>query len=408
MKQKRFAALHYRDFRFLWGGQFVSNIGNQMMIVALNWHIYTLTKSPLALGILGLSRFLPIVIFALIAGNFADSHNRKKIMLFSQVLLGIVSVTLALLTFTNNITPMWIYVLTAIASVLFAFDSPARQAFIPQLVDKKHLANAMSMGIIMWQTTAVVGPALSGFLIAEFGVGGIYTIDAVSFAAVILSILLIRTKGKVAGERIPLSFGAIWEGLVFVKGKTLIWSTMLLDFFSTLFSSAYALLPIFAQDILHVGPQGLGILFAAPAIGAVVAGFIMAHMEHIKKQGVLLLASVALYGAATVLFGLSKSFALSLFALFLVGFGDSISSIIRNTVRQIVTPNHIRGRMTSVNMIFYMGGPQLGEFEAGVLASAVGGPMSVVIGGIGTLVAVGVTAYFIPALRKYKGDEVIA
>jgi MFS family permease len=181
---------------------------------------------------------------------------------------------------------------------------------------------------------------------------------------------------------------------------------MLLDFFSTFFSSAYALLPIFAQDILHVGPQGLGILFAAPGIGAVLAGLVMAHMHNIKKQGMILLASVGVYGFATILFGVSTSFTLSLLALFLIGAGDSISAVIRNTVRQIATPDHMRGRMTGVNMIFFKGGPQLGEFEAGLLASALGGPWSVVIGGIGTIVAVGVMAFFIPTLRKYQGDEV--
>jgi MFS family permease len=406
-KSSRYAALRYRDFRLLWFGQLVSTTGNQMMIVALNWHIYLLTKSALSLGMLGLVRFFPIIIFSLIAGNIADAHNRKKIQFLCAIALGILAVILAALTYSDMVTPMIIYILTGLSAIFSSLETPARQAFLPKLVKREHLPNAFSLNIIMWQTATIIGPAAAGFLIAELGVGSIYVFDAISFAAVLISLALIQTKGAIEGTVVKMSIHSILEGLHFVKSKSIIWSTMLLDFFSTFFSSAYALLPIFAQDILHVGPQGLGILFAAPSIGAVGAGFVMAHMQHIKRQGVILLVSVGLYGFATILFGISKSFTLSLFALFLIGVGDSVSAIIRNTVRQIATPDYMRGRMTGVNMIFFKGGPQLGEFEAGLLAAAIGGPWSVVIGGIGTVVAVGVMAYVVPTLRKYQGDEVL-
>lgn len=402
------ALKYYKDFRLLWIGQFVSTTGNQMMIVALNWHIYVLTKSAFALGMLGLMRFVPIVIFSLIAGNIADSHDRKKIQLYSALIMGILSAVLAFLTFHGTVNATQIYILTLLTAIFSSFETPARQAFVPNLVKREHLSNALSLNIIMWQTATIVGPALCGFLIAALGVGSIYVIDALSFGVVIITLLCIKTSGIPSTHQVKLSLSSILEGLQFVKSKTIIWSTMLLDFFSTFFSSAFALLPIFAQDILHVGPQGLGILFAAPSIGAILAGFIMAHVHNLKHQGAILLGSVAVYGLATILFGLSTSFALSLLALFILGAGDSVSAIIRNTVRQITTPDHIRGRMTGVNMIFFKGGPQLGEFEAGVLAAAVGGPVSVIIGGIGTLLAVGIMTYCIPTLRKYQGDEVIA
>ena len=408
METKRYAALHYRDFRLLWGGQFVSTIGSQMQFVALNWQIYQLTHSPLALGIIGLVRFVPIVFSGLIAGNFADAHNRKKIMFISQIILGIVSLSMAALTFAHLITPALIYILTAIAAVVASFDTPARQAFIPRLVAKEHLSNAMSLNSIVWEVGAITGPALAGFLIAGFGVGEIYAIDAISYGAILVSLLAIQTKGGVGEAAVKVSFKSILEGLHFVRSETMIWSTMLLDFFSTFFSSAYALLPIFATDILHTGPQGLGILYAAPSIGAVVTGFVMAHFHKLRHQGVILLSAVVLYGAATALFGFSNWFTLSLLALFLIGAGDSISMIIRNTIRQMVTPDHIRGRMTSINMIFFMGGPQLGEFEAGALAALLGAQTSVVVGGIGTVVAVGITAWAIPKLRRYQGDELIS
>ncbi len=180
---------------------------------------------------------------------------------------------------------------------------------------------------------------------------------------------------------------------------------MLLDFFSTFFASAAALLPLFAKDILHVGPQGLGRLYASPGIGAVLTSFTLSHIRELRHQGKLLLSGVAVYAVGTIIFGLSNVFILSLVGLFLVGAGDSMSTIIRNTIRQMVTPDYIRGRMTSVNMIFFMGGPQLGEFEAGIVASLVGGPLSVVIGGVGTLIVVTATALGIPVLRNFDRHE---
>ena len=180
---------------------------------------------------------------------------------------------------------------------------------------------------------------------------------------------------------------------------------MLLYFFSTFFSSATALLPIFAKDILHVGPEGYGVLAAAPSIGAVLAGFVIAHLKQIKKQGYILLAAISCYALGTIIFGISTIPTLSFIGLFIVGAGDSVSTIIRNTIRQLTTPDHIRGRMTGINMIFVMGGPQLGEFEAGILAASLGGPISVVIGGVGTLIAVGLTGVLVPKLRKFDFHE---
>ncbi|MBI4078818.1 MAG: MFS transporter, partial [Candidatus Levybacteria bacterium] len=377
----RYPALQSKDFRLFWLAQFVSNSGNQMQIVAVNWQVYLLTNSPIALGMIGLLRFLPIVIFSLIGGSFADSHNRKSIMAISQTILGTLSLILATTTFTNTITPTLIFIITFIASIAMSFDMPARQSFVPNLVDRKHLPNAMSLYAIMFQTASIAGPSLAGILIAKFDVGGIYVIDAASFAIVLTSLFFIKTPGDLHVGKTQVSLTAVKEGLQFVKSKPLIWSTMLLDFFSTFFSSATALLPIFAKDILRVGPQGLGLLYAAPSIGAVIAGFIMAHLGTIRRQGYMLLLAVSFYGLATALFGVSRIFWLSIVALMLVGAGDSVSVIIRNTIRQLSTPDYIRGRMVSVNMIFFLGGPQLGEFEAGMLAALMGAQMSVVTGG---------------------------
>lgn len=399
---ERFAAFRYRDFRLLWVGQLISIIGTQMQIVALNWHIYILTNSAVALGLIGLTRFLPIVVFSLIGGSAADVFNRKKIMLVMQVSLALFAFVLAITTFTNYINPIIIYTITALSAVATSFDTPSRQAFIPSLVDKKHLTSAMSLNVIMFQISAIVGPTLAGLLIAKYSVFPIYVINGFSFIAVILSIILIRTRGSIVDNQAVLSISSIKEGLAFVKSKTIIWSTMVLDFFSTFFSSVNALFPIFARDILHVGPQGLGLMYAAPSIGAVVAGFVIAHMGTLSKQGRILLVSIVCFAIGTIIFGLSKSFILSLLALLIVGAGDSVSSIIRNTVRQLATPNYIRGRMTSINMIFFMGGPQLGEFQSGFMAAFIGAPFAVAIGGVGTIIVVGIMAYAVPILRRYN------
>ncbi len=376
-----------------------------MQFAAINWHIFILTHSAVALGLIGMSRFLPIAVFALIGGAVADAHNRRKILFITQITLTALSLILTFSTLAHIVNPLIIYVTTGLSAIALAFDAPPRQAMIPSLVHKEHLSNAMSLNVIMFQTSLVVGPALSGFVIAGFGIGSVYLINTISFLAVIGALVAMKTSGEIEGAPSKISFRAVLDGLIFVKSKTIIWSTMLLDFFSTFFSSANSLLPIFAQTILHVGPIGFGFLYAAQAVGSVLAGYVMAHIGKIKHEGKVLIAGVALYGLSTVVFGFSKAVWISFICLLLSGVGDGISSIIRNTIRQIATPDYIRGRMTSINMIFYMGGPQLGEFEAGILAAAVGAPISVVVGGVGTLIILGLVAAKIPVLRNYSGEN---
>jgi MFS family permease len=340
-----------------------------------------------------------------VGGNFADVHNRKRVQFITQIILAVLSLILAVTTLSNTVTPAIIYIVTIGTAIVVAFDLPARQALIPNLVDRKHLPSAMSLNFIMFQTSLVIGPAIGGFLIGASGVGIVYLINAFSFSSVLLALFLIKTSGEPIGEKSTVSLSAMLDGLKFVRSKTLIWSTMILDFFSTLFASATVILPIFAKDILMVGPEGLGLLYAAPSVGAVLTGLVMANFPRIKNQGIILLSAVGVFGVATIVFGLSKNFLVSLIALGFVGAGDSVSTIIRNVIRNIETPDYIRGRMTSINMIFFMGGPQLGEFEAGLLAAFVGAPLSVVVGGAGSLIVVGFVAAFIPTIRRYQNHE---
>jgi MFS family permease len=300
-----------------------------------------------------------------------------------------------------------IYILAALGSAVGAFDLPARNALVPTLVPREHLPNAISLNTIMFQTASVVGPSLGGILIAVSNVGWVYVANAVSFLSVIAALLMMRDiperQRSMAGERDDISWHAALEGLRFVFRAPLIRSTMLLDFFATFFSSAMALLPIFAQDILRVGAQGYGWLYAAPAAGAVVMSAIMVPMtERIQRRGPILLWAVGAYGFATVVFGLSRSFWLTFFCLAMTGASDTVSMIIRNVVRQLETPDRLRGRMTGVNMVFFMGGPQLGELEAGAVANWLGAPFSVISGGVGCLLATAWVAAATPTLRRYR------
>ena len=408
LDQKRFPALYYRDYRLHLLGQLISITGTQMQLVALNWHIYELTHSAAALGMIGLVRFVPILIFSLIGGSFADVHNRKRILFISQATMMLFSGILALITFLGIVNAPLIYLITALTCIAVSFDNPARQAFIPSLLDKKHFPNAISIGTVTWQVTTILGPMIAGLLLGRYNVGVIYLLNTVSFLAVIFSLMMMHATGEVARkatDKAQVSFHSILEGFRFIRTKQIVWSTMLLDFFCTFFASATSLLPIYAKDILRVGPEGLGFLYAAPSIGAVLAATAMAHLGEIRKQGRILLISILFYGLGTLVFGISTSFFLSLFALAIIGAGDSVSMIIRNTIRQLATPDNVRGRMTSIGMIFAIGGPQLGEFESGLLAAAVGGPISVVIGGIGTLIAVSVVAIKVPLLRRFDRHE---
>src|SRR5882672_5786638 len=381
-----------------------------MQNAALLWHVSLLVspeRKGLALGLVGLVRVLPVIVFSLISGVVADAWDRRKLMLFTQAAAAVVSLALALLAF-NGLSVAWpIYALAALGSAVGAFDLPARQALVPMLVPREHLPNAITLNTIMFQTASVVGPAIGGLLIATTSVGWAYLANAVSFAFVIAALLMMRhvpaREPSVGGSRDDVSLHAALEGLRFVFRSPLIRSTMLLDFFATFFSSATALLPIFAQDVLHVGAKGYGWLYAAPAVGAVAMSAVMIPMTgRIERRGPVLLWAVAGYGLATAVFGISTYFWLTFFCLAMTGAMDTISMIIRNIVRQLETPDRLRGRMMGVNMVFFQGGPQLGELEAGAIANWLGPVFSVVTGGLGCLIATGWVSYSTPALRRYR------
>jgi MFS family permease len=400
-----FAALRHRDFRLLWLGQIVSVTGSQMQSVAINWHVYLLTKSAFALGLVGLFRGLPIIFCSLVGGVVADAVDRKKLMMVTQSAM-LTSAGLLTLGTWAGLESVWpIYLLSALASTATAFDIPARQSLLPTLVPIEDFPNAVSLGIIVFNVATIAGPAIAGFLLAESGPAVIYALNALSFVAVIVALIAMRTSGApdLQSERKDaLSLDALKEGLRFVWRTPIIVQTMTLDFAATFFASATLLLPIFAQERLHVGARGYGFLAAAPAIGSVLTALIMARIGNFHKQGRLVVASVAIFGVATAAFGISTVYWLSLLMLAITGASDTVSTVLRQTIRQLVTPNHLRGRMTSINMMFFMGGPQLGELEAGTVAALIGAPLSVVTGGIGSLVCAAIAAVKSRSLMEFE------
>lgn len=401
-KTRAFNALRHRDYRLLWIGLLISVAGSQMQNAAINWQTYELTGSALALGGLGLARLIPIIFFSLAGGVVADTRNRRKVMFVTQSVMMMTAFVLALATFFGIINVWWIYGVGFVNAAAASFDLPSRQSLTPNLVPPEDLTNAVTLSSMVFQIATILGPGIAGVLIARYGAGIIYWLNGFSFTALLAALLMIKTatppKLKASGANLKM----LREGLHYVLHERIIFSTMLLDFLATFFSGATTLLPIFAADILKVGAAGFGILAAAESIGSVIAGFIVSLWGDIKHKGAVLLIAVGVYGAATIGFGLSSWFALSIFFLMFVGAGDTVSMILRSTIRQLITPDYLRGRMTSINMMFAIGGPQLGEIEAGILAALVGAPLAVALGGAATLVLVGVTAWRYPSLRNYR------
>lgn len=372
-----------------------------MQSIAINWQIYLLTNSALFLGLVGISRLVPILIFSMFGGIVADTHDRRKIMFVTQTTMMLSATALGLLTFLHVENPVFILLLTGVTAAASAFDAPARQSLTPNIVPREHLMNAMSLNNMMVQVASIAGPALGGFVIAGLGVSAVYWFNAASFLAVILALAAMRLEGLPQRNRANVNFASLIEGLRFVRHNSMVLSTMLLDFFATFFASANALMPVFAKDILHVGAEGLGILYSAESIGALIAGTGVSILGEMRRKGRTLLLAVGVYGLATALYGFSGNFFLSILFLMLVGAGDAVSTILRATIRQVITPDELRGRMTAANMIFFMGGPQLGNFEAGLLAATIGAPLSVVVGGVATVLFVALVAWQYPQLRRY-------
>jgi len=358
------------------------------------WQIYELTHSPFQIGLLGLARAVPQIVLLLFAGLLADAINRRKLMMYTQTGLCCVSATLALLTFAGRASPHMLYIATMLLALFSSLEQPSRQSLIPNLVPRHDLAQALALQGTQRHVPMIAGPSLAGIVLALSGPATCYTIDALSWLAMLLALVLLRTKiSEGAGLR-TVSLRSLKEGVSFVWQHGIILPLMILDFGATFFGNVRGLLPIYAKDILAVGPTGLGMLYSARAVGSLGAAGAMSIWGPVKRSGLWVFIGVGIYGLATVLFAYSGWFWFSLLMLTLTGVGDTISSILRGTINQLQTPDELRGRMSSINGIFTMGGPQLGQFQIGIIAAWLGSEMAALTGGLaclGILIAVAAT-----------------
>jgi len=424
--QTRFAALRHRDYRLFWLGRLLSVIGSQMQQVAVAWHVYQLLKgrvlplqlpwggsidlgaSALGLGAVGLVRFGPVLLLALVGGLAADSYPRRRILLITQSLAVINAGCLAVLTLSGQATLPRLFLLLAFGAAITAIDEPARQSLVVNLVPRSLLPSAINLNTLLFYGASIAGPALAGLLVGTVDVGWVYVVDALSFLGVLVALLAMAYRDRMPETPSGLNWPALREGLRFTFRQRLVRSTMILDFVATFFSSGRYLLPIIATELLGLGPLGYGLLNTAQAVGAVLAGLALGLRPPVRRQGAALLGGVVVYGLASALFGLSRVPALSYLLFALTGAGDMVSTVVRGTIRQTVTPDALRGRMTSINMLFFMGGPQLGEVEAGAVAAVWGAPAAMVIGGLATLIYAGVLALRHPELRRLEIGQMVS
>ncbi|MBN3944858.1 MAG: MFS transporter [Nostoc sp.] len=394
-----FAALKFRDYRLFTIGRLVLSVGSQMQTVAIGWELYERTNSAIVLGGVGLAQVLPMIALTFITGHVADRRDRKLIMLLSVMLLALCSLALAVLSYTHGAVFL-IYACLVLTGIARAFLRPASDALMWQLIPVNAFTNAATWNSSSFQLAAVIGPALGGFGIALLGSAtGVYVLAAIAaLLCFILTLAIKEQKGIRSTE--PISFKALAAGAKFVWQNHLILAAITLDMFAVLLGGAIALLPIFAKDILHVGPVELGYLQAANSIGALTMAITLAYLPPLRKAGPALLWSVVGFGVVTIIFGLSRSFWLSMLMLTLGGALDSISVVIRHTLVQIRTPDHLRGRVAAINSVFISASNELGGFESGLTAALFGPVISVVGGGIGTIVVVIATAMIWPGIRK--------
>jgi len=392
-----------RRFVYFWIGLVLAWTGYFMLQWTVLWQIRMLSSLPLSLGVVGLVKVIATIGFSLFAGVVADVLNRRKVVVLTQSTMGLISIYLAILTFLGNIQLWQIYLLIGIQAAAFSFDLPARQSLVPNLVPIKHLPSAFSLESIAYQIGAFIGPMLCGLIIDRLGLVPTYVVSSISTGFMVTTLMFL---GEVPQEIIKyphFDLSVIKDGIRFTFQQPLISSSMILDFLVTSLTRADTLMPIIAKDLIGVNAVGYGWLSAAQSVGATISGGVISLLREVRRQGLVLVLASILVGIASILFGISRLFILSMIALIMIGSADAISSIIRSTIRQLHTPDSIRGRIVSVNQIFFNGGPQLGELKSGILAQLIGVPSTLVLGGLSCLISVSWVTHHWPELSKYNG-----
>ena len=388
----------FRAFMRLWYARLASTSANQMLMVAIGWQMYDLTGSAWDLGMVGLLQFLPALLLVLIAGHVVDRHHRAHIVGLCMLAQTTIALLLAASTHQHWASRELLYATSVLLGTVKAFQMPAQQALTPALVPAEVLPRALAFSSMGSQGAIVAGPALGGFIYVA-GPQAVYAVCAGLFALSGALVAGVRYAHVKAAAR-NMSFDTLLAGVRFVRCKPVVLGAISLDLFAVLLGGATALLPIFAKDILHTGPWGLGLLRAAPAVGAFTLSLLLTRFPITRHAGRVLLGGVAVYGLATIVFGLSTSFIVSFIALIVVGAGDMVSIVIRQSLVQLDTPDDMRGRVSAVNSVFIGASNQLGEFESGVTAALLGPVGSVVLGGLGTLVVAGLWFRLFPSLAN--------
>ena len=400
------AAFSHRSFRLYQAARMLSVLGTQMQSVAIGWQIYAVTGRPLDLAWVGLAQFLPAVCLSLVTGHVADRVQRRRILVGCHAAMAVLSAALFMLARgdTTRVGPIYL-VLVGIGTAR-AFQGPAGQSIVPSLVPAEHFPNAVAWGSSLWQVATVLGPTLGGFAYAAFGPAAVYAVASVCSLGACLLVAAIRAaQVRPTGTTTRSS---VLAGVRYVVSNPIVLGAISLDLFAVLLGGATALLPVYARDILVLGPWALGVLRSAPAAGAAVTGVLLARWPIERAAGRKMLACVAIFGVATIVFGFSRNFALSLVALVVIGASDMVSVVVRSALVQLATPDSMRGRVSAVNMVFIGASNELGEFESGVTAQWLGAVPSVVLGGVATLAIVAIWAACFPKLRRVNRLQDVA
>jgi hypothetical protein len=382
-------------------------MGSNMRLVAVAVQVFEITGSTLAVGLVGLVEVVPLIVFSIAGGAIADRADRRVLIFRTQLGLMVTSLVLAYISFGSDPSVLWIYALTAIASALNAIDRPARAAMIPKLVAPDKLAAAMALRQVVFQTTLIVGPALGGVMIASLdgAVEWVYLFDGLSFIAAIVALRWVpRSVPRFDPDQSHLQ--SVREGMGYVLRNPLALSIFGIDLVAMIFGMPRAVFPELAKETLDMGPEGVGLLFAAPSLGALVAALTTGWVSSVRRQGVAVLWAVGAWGAAITLAGLSVfSLVLTLLFLAIAGAADVVSAVFRATMLQETTPDELRGRISAVHLMVVTGGPRVGDFEAGLVGGLAGAPASIVIGGVACLVGTGAMAAWSPSLSRYRTNK---
>jgi MFS family permease len=394
-----------RNFGLFWSSLLVSAVGSQLTSVAMVWQIYEMTNSPLQLGVTGLFRAAPVILFSLTGGWLADRMDRRRLLIATQTLALLLSLVLALLTDSGRVQVWHIYAVTFLSSALMVFDQPARGAMIPGLVPREHLPTAFALNITLRQSAHLAGPFIGGLIIAWAGLSRAYYIDAASFLAVIVCLLGMRVRPAAAPPDRQSALKSMHEGFAFVWKNSAILGLLAMDTCVSFFGAYRAMMPVFARDILGVGPTGLGVLLGAPALGALVGSSVVMGWSGLSRKPRLIIPITLLYTLGLVLFGLSRWFALSFAIALLLGALDSAGETLRMTIIQLLTSDRLRGRVQGLVHVFLVGGPFMGQAQIGLAASALGAPGAVVAGGIIGALSVGLTSRWITQIKEAADRE---